>query len=37
VRAKHSKKIHGGSLIGSEGLDDGVDRDTSKQNIAPHA
>ena len=35
VRAKHSKKIAGGAMIGSRGLDDGVDRDTSRES-GPH-
>jgi Leucine-rich repeat (LRR) protein len=35
VRGKHSKKIAGGAMIGSRGLDDGVDRDTSRES-GPH-
>ena len=36
VRDKHGKKIQGGAMVGSRGLDDGVDRATAGQNIAPH-
>jgi hypothetical protein len=36
VEGKHAKKIHGGAMIGSEGLTDGVDRDTRKERIVPH-
>ena len=36
VRDKHGKKIHGGAMVGSRGLDDGVDRATGGRNIAPH-
>ena len=36
VRDKHGKKIHGGAMVGSRGLDDGVDRATAGRNIAPH-
>ena len=36
VEGKHAKKIHGGAMIGAEGLVDGVDRDTRKERIVPH-
>lgn len=36
VKGKHSKKIHGGAMVGSRGLDDGVDHDTRRTLVVPH-
>lgn len=36
IPGKHSKKIHGGAMVGSRGLDDGVDHDTTRDLVVPH-
>ena len=36
VQGKHSAKIHGGAMIGSKGLDDGVDHDISRDMAGAH-
>ena len=36
VQGKHSAKIHGGAMIGSKGLDDGVDHDVSRDMAGAH-